>query len=97
MHLERRIDELQVLPATDWVLLGKNVQLPDSTLVTLRHPLGRAPKMIYVSPVRDSASTGRITEWDTVYSNGEQVDRTKFIVLAAYGYGATVRVDVAVM
>lgn len=95
---EDRIRELEQLDAPSF--LG-TVTLPNTTAVTVAHKLGRAPKMVWVSPARGEGvaigtpSVGYVVELRTL-ATGEAVDRTRVIVLEAAGFGATALVDVAV-
>ena len=89
-----RIDELQLVPFLE--IIGESVLFADGTEVTIRHQLGRAPTMVIVSPVRGATTSGRIVE-STTYASGLPIDRSKYIVLVASGFGATVRAEVAVL
>lgn len=86
---ERCIRELQQAPAAAAVLV-EGVSLQSGVATSIPHTLGRAPRMITVSPVRGAAASGRIEET----RNG--VDRSKAIILTATGFGATITVDVEV-
>lgn len=93
-HRER-LDELQSLPFVNARLLS-SVALPDSTVVTLRHGLGKAPSAVFLSVPSGATASGRVIELrDT--NGSERIDRDQYIVLEAFGYGATVRVDVLVV
>lgn len=97
----QKIVELQLLPAASLTAIGE-VTLPNTTPVAVAHKLGRAPKMVWVSPARGVGSVigtptvGYVVELRSALATGEPIDRTKMIVLEAGGFGATVLVDVAV-
>lgn len=84
------IRELQVMPAATLTPLGE-FELEDGVSRYIPHGLGRKPLQVMVSPPRGPSSTGRIEEIR------DGVDRSKFLVLQANGWGATIKVDVAVM
>lgn len=84
------IRELQQSPFAEGKIIS-NVLLPDSVATTLTHGLGRAPKWVSASCVREPSTSGIIEEIRT------GVDRTKFVVLKASGFGATVSVDVVLL
>lgn len=85
----RKIIELQQLPSTATRILNDR-ELASGVTTLIPHGLGRAPKIVLVSPPRGASSTGRIEEVRTA------VDRTKYIALVATGWGATITVDVEV-
>ena len=82
------VDELQKAGG----LVHENVVLLDNSDTTIAHLKDRKPIFVYVSPPRNAVSSGRITE-----VRSEDVDRNRFIVLGAYGWGADVVVDVWVI
>lgn len=70
----------------------EDVQLVDATSTSIAHGLGRRPKMIIVSPPRNTAgASGRITE-DVLTAT----DRDRYLLLLAAGWAATITVDVMV-
>lgn len=89
-NLHAAIDELQRLPAARAVFI-KNVELGDGVTTPIAHSLGR-PVFVKHSPVRGAVSAGFIEEL-----RDGQHDRSRFIVLRANDYGATVTVDLEVM
>lgn len=91
LELERKIVELQQLPAVALTLLG-SFDLADGVKVLIPHGLGRRA-FVWCSPPRGASTTGRVEE---VRDNGGP-DPTKYVVLKATGWGATISVDVAVL
>lgn len=87
---EQAIRALQDLPGTATRIIN-DVGLTDGVETPIAHGLGRVPRMVTPSPPRGPSSTGRIEE---VRSSSH--DRTKFVVLKASGWGATITVDVEV-
>lgn len=87
---ERKIVELQQVPAAGMRIV-KDVSLADSVATPIPHGLGR-PVIVFVSPPRGATATGRIIE-----VRDGSVDRGKFVVLKATGWGATIVIDLAVM
>jgi hypothetical protein len=85
------IRELQDAPtsAANYVI---NVALADGVETTVAHNAGRTPIMVLVSPPRGPLASGRIEE-----VRPTTVDRTRFVVLKATGYGITVVADVMVL
>ncbi len=88
---ERKLVELQKLPAAALTVIP-NVTLADGVATPIAHRLGRRA-VCWHSPPRGAASTGRIEELRTAGS----VDPTKFVVLSATGWGASIVVDVFVL
>lgn len=88
---ERKILELQGQPLVGARAL-RDVQLADAVATPVAHGLGREATVL-VSPPRGASSTGRITE---VRATGGP-DRSKFVVLQANGWGATITVDLVVL
>lgn len=88
LNIEDRLRELdrrsEVSP------LGE-VALPDSKVIRIGHQLGRYPKLVICSPPRGATTPGLLEEVR------DGIDRAKFVGLRATGFGATVRVDVAVV
>jgi hypothetical protein len=87
---EKAIRELQGLPAMQTRIIA-DVSLADATATPVAHGLGRAPRMLIVSPPRGPSTSGRIEE-----IRSSTYDRTKVIALKATGFGATVTVDIEV-
>lgn len=88
------IAEQQNKPASSLTPLG-DVSLPNGTTTLVPHSLGRVPTFVWVSPVKTAGVTpGVIIDVSTTTSG---LDRTKQVALQASGFGATVRVTVAVM
>jgi hypothetical protein len=86
------IRELQIAPAAGARLIA-GIDLADGVATPIAHGLGRAPVFVRESCVRGAATTGRVDD----VSRTAGYDRSKFIVLTANGWGATVTVDVLVM
>lgn len=89
--VDRRIRELEAAPATSMVVVP-GVELEDGIETPIPHGLGRAPRWVRESAPRGPSATGRVEE---VRSTSH--DRTRYLVLKATGWGATITVDVAVM
>ncbi len=70
-------------------LVHENVVLEDDSDLVIAHALGRSPIFVYVSPPRNSVTTGRIVE-----TRSTELDRSKFVKLGAYGWGADIIVDI---
>lgn len=83
------ITELQAQPSTGERTIA-GIELADSVATPIAHGLGRAPTFFSLTPPQGATATGRIIETRT------GVDRTKFIVLTATGWGATITQDMAV-
>ena len=83
------ISELQRLPASRARII-RDVALADGVSTPVPHGLGVAAFATHTPP-RGASSTGRIEE----VRDGTQ-DRTKYVVLKATGWGATVTVDIEV-
>ncbi len=71
--------------------LIKDIELADATDTPIAHGQGR-PVLVFVSPVRGASTSGRVTE-----TRSATYDRSKFVVLRATGFGATVTVDLLVV
>ena len=84
------IAELQGMPAATAEIIS-NVELADGVTTYIPHGLGRAPRMVIVSPIFVGSSTsGRFVE------DRDGVDRTKAIKLTSIGFGSAVTVDLEV-
>jgi hypothetical protein len=83
------ISELQRLRIIGATVLT-DIELENGVETLVAHPLGRRVA-VFISPVRDASTSGRIEELR------DGVDAKKFIKLKANGYGATVTVDVLVL
>lgn len=99
-HRER-IDELQSLPFAG-ARIFNGIALPTGVEVTVRHGLGRAPLWVGISvpriPVTAVVTDIMVLEWrDKYFTTGAPIDRTQFIVLAAYNTTTTITVDVVVL
>lgn len=87
---ERKLIELQKLPASSLRII-RDVSLTDGVATPIAHGMGRTV-FVLVSPPRGASATGRMEE----VRDGTQ-DRSKYVVLKATGWGATVLVDLAVL
>ncbi len=84
------VDELQSMPlAAARVVSG--VVLADGVATPVAHGLGRPATWVRESCPRNPISTGRVEEIRT----GSH-DRSKFVVLKATGWGATITVDIVI-
>lgn len=70
-----------------------DVELADGIETPVAHGLGRAPTYVRESCPRGALANGWIVE---VRDPSSPVDRSKYVVLKASGYGATITVDVQV-
>ncbi len=68
-----------------------SVALPDATRVTVAHKLGRVPRFVTTSIPRGAVTGGVINE-----VRDSATDRTKFLILQADDFGATITVDIEV-
>lgn len=68
----------------------RNVSLADGIPTTFSHGLGKVPSLVTLSVLRGAVSAGFIVE--TI----DGVDRSRFVVLTASGYGATISLDLKV-
>jgi hypothetical protein len=84
------ITELQRAPLAEAHVV-ENVRLADGVPTPVAHWLGRLPIYVRESCPRGASSTGRVDEIRT----GSH-DRSKYVVLQASGWGATIVVDVMV-
>lgn len=91
---ERRITELQQMPAASMVIV-RNVALPSGTAIPVAHGLGREPRWVGVSLVRGSTSAGAVSDLGFTDPSGNPIDRSKVVMLFALAFGSTVTVDVA--
>jgi len=87
-----KINELAKQPFVGAKVIA-DVELADGIETTVAHKLGRPPTFVRESCPRGALANGRI---DEVRDPAKPVDRTKFLVLKASGYGATITVDVQV-
>jgi hypothetical protein len=98
------IAELQSLPVASLRVI-RDVVVASGNSVTVAHGLGRAPVWVGVSAVRwDGAAfvaSGTFFDRGASDANGNPIDRTKVIVLAADGFtsggSVVLTVDLAVM
>lgn len=84
---EERIGQIQKVP----IVGGRellDLELPDGTDVYVSHGLGRRPRCL-VSPPRGGTSTGCIHDRTVAID----ADRSRYVVLRADDWGATVKVD----
>lgn len=81
-ELQRKAEDVEI---TEGVLLADG----EETIVP--HGLGRAPRFVTVSVPRGAAAAGYVNE-----VRSDSHDRTKYVVLQADDYGATITVDVEV-
>lgn len=99
-NLSDRITELQRLPFAGARII-RDVELPPSVEVTIRHGLGRAPLWVGVSVLRNptlaALTAGFIDDLGSAYQSGLPIDRTKFLSLVAFFFGATITVDLVVL
>lgn len=86
-----KIRELQQMPAALLDVIP-NVSLADGVDTPIAHQLGRVPSWFRESCVRGAVTAGVITE-----VAGTSSDPSKFLVLRADGYGATITCSLAVM
>lgn len=74
-----------------------DVSLPDGVPVAVAHGLGRAPRFVAPSILRGGVTTGLLVEYRSSHpSTGAPVDRTRFILIAAFAFGATITLDLLV-
>lgn len=88
---DAKIVEIQRQPAMG-LRIVPNVSLADATATPIAHGLGRVPTFAFPSFVRSPSTSGRIEE-----IRDGSVDRSKFVLLKASGYGATITIDLAVL
>lgn len=87
------ISELQNLPFAGARVIS-DVTLADGIATPVAHGLGRAPLFVSASCPRGPSTSGRIEE---IRSTSGTLDRRKYAVLKASGFGATITVDVLVV
>lgn len=85
------IVELQRVPLVGAIILA-SIELEDGAETPIAHRLGRVPRFVTASLVRGAVTTGRIDDIRTT-----SYDRSRFLVLQANGYGATITVDLMVV
>lgn len=85
-NLAEAIRELQGLRVLR--VIREGVELADGVATPIAHNLGRRA-FVWVSPARGASTSGRIEE-----VRDGSYDMTKYVVLKATGFGATVLVDV---
>lgn len=90
-HHEAIVEQQGLVASATQVV--NDVSLVDSAVTLVPHGLGRAPRVVLVSPPRNAVSAGLLVELTDPASNP---DRTKYAALRASGFGATVTVDVEV-
>lgn len=88
---EAKIVELQRLPAAGLGVVN-DIELVDGVPKAVPHKLGRVPTFVKESCVRGAVSAGYVAEL-----RDGSVDRTKYVLLKASGFGATITVDVQVL
>lgn len=84
------IEELQKTPLAAARVI-KNIELEDGVVTPIAHKLSRAC-IVITSPPRNASTTGRIDE-----IRSADYDRSKYTVLQASGFGATITVDLLVL
>ncbi len=89
-HAEK-IRELQQMPAAQLDVIP-DVRLPDGVVTPIAHQLGREPQWFRESCVRGAVTAGVISE-----VTGTAYDPTKYLVLRADGFGATITCRLAVL
>ena len=89
--VRQAVDDLRSIPAAAARIIS-GVALADGIATPVAHKLGRVPSIVLVSRPRGGIAAGRIDEIDTDPS----YDATKYVVLKATGYGATVTVTIEV-
>ena len=87
---DKAIRALQALPAMATRIIN-DVSLADGVETPVAHGLGRVPRIAIPSAPRGASTAGLLEEVRT----GSH-DRTRYVVLKASGFGATVIVDVEV-
>lgn len=92
---DAKIIEIQKAPVLAAQVISE-VVLADAVDTAIPHSLGRAPIMVWVSPVRGSGFVAGGIRERTTYGSGEPIDRTRYIVLQAFSYTTSITVDVAV-
>lgn len=87
---ERKIVELQKMPASATKHI-RDVVLADGTSTPIAHGLGRRPVFWTASGLRGATAAGFILD-----VRDGSYDLTKYLVLEANDYGATITVDLEV-
>lgn len=87
----RTLTALASSPAAGLRVL-EDIELADGIDTPVPHSLGRPARLVVVSPPRGAVTEGAVTETRTATT-----DRSRFVVLRAVGFGATVTVDVGVL
>lgn len=96
VNVDQRVKELQSMPAASLVVVGDFV-IPNNGSVTVNHQLGRKPLMVILSPPRVEFGAA-VNINGVIYDvTGHGVDRTQALFLAAFNYGVSVTVTVAVL
>lgn len=74
------------------------VVIPDASDVLVAHGLGRAPKMVIVSPARNANSVGMIREFRGRNPfTGALIDSTQVVCLRADAFVTAITIDVLVL
>ena len=89
-NLVDAVRELQGVPVSQGVLL-RDVELEDGVETPVAHGIGRRA-VVLTSPPRGPSSSGRLEEL-----RSSEYDPTRYALLKASGFGATVTVDIAVV
>jgi hypothetical protein len=90
------IRELQSLPCIDFKVI-RGVVLPDGVPVAIAHKLGRPPIWVAPSIPRGGVGAGVIFQYTDAHpSTGAPVDQTQVVLIAAFAYGGTIKIDLAV-
>ncbi len=87
------LNRLATSPAGSMLVIH-GVELADGVTTPVAHKLGRIPVAVLVSAVRGPVTTAGSVEEDR-YTPA--TDRSRYVVLKAVGFGATVTVDVVVL
>ena len=87
-----KINELAKQPFVGAKVIA-DVEFADGIETPVAHGLGRVPTYVRESCPRGALANGWIVE---VRDPSSPVDRSKYVVLKASGYGATITVDVQV-
>ena len=87
---QRAISEMQERPAVSGLVI-EDVVLASGTVTSIEHKLGRKAR-VFVSAIRGASTSGRIDE-----TRSNAYDRSRYVVLTAQGWGATITVDLWVL
>lgn len=93
------IETIQRSPAQQLRVIG-NVVLADTANVYVPHGLGQQPIFVKASAPRGALGAGivrDVTDGAVPGLFNTPVDRSRYVVLRADGYGATITVDILVM